>query len=230
MAAKVIVLTEGRADDAFLKYLLAHREIEGLEIRECHDKTESQQKETYGYRHFANRLRNLRVGTELDVRQYKSILIVADNDEKPADRFTEIANQIRDAEEYTIPTKPREPSPSGKLPPISVLLLPWDNIPGCLETLLLESAIDHVPDFAECVETFLGCVKATTKDGWKQNNISKLRLRSLLGASCKDNPGIGINLAWSDDNTKHAKDKKLIPLGHACFNRIAEYLRSLAAT
>jgi hypothetical protein len=64
----------------------------------------------------------------------KAIIIVADNDGNPAEAFKNIQKQIGEAG-FTVPTKPRELVQTAGLSPLSVLMIPWDNEAGCLETL-----------------------------------------------------------------------------------------------
>jgi hypothetical protein len=215
MPDKVIILTEGRADDVFIATLIGNRNIQNLEV------IPPQHPEIHGYQNFELRLRNLRAGSRYDLTQYKAILIVADNDEHPQPRFNEITSQITAAGGYGVPTRPRELAESAGYPPIAVLMLPWDDTPGALETVLLEAGRSNLPHIAQCVDTFLACIDVNS---WDMIKRLKLELRCLVSAACKNDPTLGVPHIWSSKNTS---DGEKVPLGHSSFNQIAEYLRSL---
>jgi hypothetical protein len=150
--------------------------------------------------------------------QRKAVIVVADNDSNPAESFDLVQKQIRDAEKWGVPTKPREGVKLDELPPVSVLMLPWDDVPGSIDTICFAAAARKRPEVAACVEAFVRCVKA---EGWDVHNASKLRLRCLLSAACKDNPNTGLPRAWS---TEKGRPGDLVPLDDECFNEIATFL------
>jgi hypothetical protein len=105
-----------------------------------------------------------------------------------------------------------------EMPPIHVLMLPWDNDHGCLETLCLIAAEKENPKEIACVNEFVACVKANELS---VPMLAKLRMRCYISAVCKTDPNTGLRFAWSRPQT-------LIPIDDPCFNNLADYLRSVA--
>ncbi|HTX21214.1 MAG TPA: DUF3226 domain-containing protein [Candidatus Aquilonibacter sp.] len=71
--------------------------------------------------------------------QRKAIIVVADNDGDPKGAFKNVQDQIQTAG-FAVPKKPREIVTTPNLPFLCVLMIPWDNDSGCLESLCLEAA------------------------------------------------------------------------------------------
>ena len=82
-----------------------------------------------------------------------NILIVADNDDDPAKRFRNVCRQIDNVYPGTAPDAPLKKSK--KTPYCTVLMLPWKDEPGTLESILQDAAkAPHKGDAAK-VDSFL---------------------------------------------------------------------------
>jgi hypothetical protein len=152
-------------------------------------------------------------------KTHKAIIIVADNDGNPAEAFKCIQKQIGEAG-FTIPKNPREIVETPDLPPLSVLMIPWDNDSGCLETLCMCAANSEYKHQLEVCADAL--VKCAGKD-WDIAKQAKLRMRGFLSAVCKSDPNTGLRYAWN------RTEKPFQLKGVAAFNQIADYFRNLAA-
>jgi hypothetical protein len=207
-----IILGEGQPDETFFDKLIKARNLGAFDFRP------PARGASYGNTGFQKRLEGL--STETGIEQCKAVIIVADNDSDPDESFQAVVRQLQAVGNWGVPSRPRESVKAGNLPPLSVLMLPWDGVRGSLDTLCFTAAATKRPPIATCVEAFVKCVKA---DGWNIEKLSKLRLRCLLSAACKDNPNTGLLYAWSKDK---GRPGDLIPLEDKCFNEIADFLAS----
>ena len=107
----------------------------------------------------------------------------------------------------------------GAMPAIVVIMLPWRNVLGALDTLCLVTANNRRPAIAACVNEFAVC---STCDGWPDTKAAKMKLRSLLAAAHYDDPYIPPAYVGSERTD-------LVPLDDSIFNQIEEYLRSFPA-
>jgi hypothetical protein len=208
-----LILSEGDGDYAFFKNLIEVRKIPNMEPRRRTGKLS-------GNTVFKQWLEALRPETGAD--QYSGILIVADNDGNPAKAFKEVRRQIQQAGEYGIPTAPAlvAPAQNGR-PAVAVLMLPWTDQEGCLETLCLRAALQRRPRIARCIAAYLRCIGIAR---WTVSNLDKFSMRCLLSAACKRNPNTGLQYAWSAEK---GRPKDLIPLRYRCFKQVADFLASL---
>ena len=151
----------------------------------------------------------------------EAILIVADNDANPKDAFSGVVEKINATAEIIGPPKRRYIAPdaplkkAGSNPAIVVMMLPWTNCNGALDTLCYASAARKRPDIGMCVESFAKCAKS---DIWAITKMSKMKLRSLLSAAHHVDPYIAPAWVWSDGTD-------LIPLDDVAFNDIDKFLR-----
>jgi hypothetical protein len=202
-----VILCEGEEDVSFLKELISKRHIGEFEF--------FPNKGCGGVTKIGDTLRAFRQSRDSGKR--KAILIVGDNDGRPGDSFAFIQAQIKSAD-YAIPAAPRQQVQQDNLPPLSVLMIPWDDEVGCLETVCLSSASKINPRNLECVEGLVACIGAGDWDVPKQ---AKLRMRCYLSSACKSDPNTGLKYAWSRPET-------LISVDDPCFNNIADYLASVS--
>ncbi len=214
MATRPIALGEGPADETFLLKLIEARKLPSFETRSLRQGVDA-----HGKNGFEERLRGLKL--EPGIAERTAILILADNDTDPERAFVDVQNQIGNAGGYAVPVKPREIAASAdELPAVAVLMVPWDDEPGCLETICFQASTSEWPTEAKCVDQLVNCVKA---ESWPIDNLSKLRMRALMSSICKNNPNTGLQYAWS---SQKGRPTNLIPLHHKCFNRIADYLNT----
>jgi hypothetical protein len=210
-----LIVSEGPADDAFLRKLMAVRGITEFGFRP------RAKNEPDGNGAFKFRLSGLVTQRRNINEKHNAIIIVADNDNNPAQAFKDVCDQIKGAGEFGVPKLPREIAKSNDLPPVSVLMLPWDTEPGCLDSICLSAALRQRPDIKSCLDNFAHCTGAKIDD-WGIAHFSKMQLRCLFSAVSKDDPNIPLGHAW----TSKGLALNLVPLEDAVFTPIAEYLRS----
>lgn len=209
MPALPIILFEGVEDKSFLNELLVV-----IGVRE---KFDFQKGDGGGKDGFEQLLKGL------VTVNHKAIIIVADNDGDPDVAFKNIQKQIA-AAGFTVPNKPRETAVTEGLSPASVLMIPWDNDPGCLETLCLSAANQKYKTQLDCADGLVHCAGA---DEWDIAKKSKLRMRGFLSAVCKSDPNTGLRYAWGTENSRPGD---IFPLKDvAAYNLIADYFRNHAA-
>lgn len=222
----IVILTEGEADDAFIKKLIENNglDIGNFIIREVHGDG--------GCTKFWNRIRSIRTASEPTVlRNCDAIVIIADNDDSPAEQFAIIRNQIEISNQgavaddlFGIPQNPLVAArQSLSLPPVYILMLPWGNEAGCLETICL-SAIN--PDYAHhvtCVDDIFRCVGA---GAWSATMQAKFRVQCLLSSICTGDPYTHLKFAWKVDADKGRPGNIFLTNNLAC-QRIADFLRAL---
>ena len=97
-------------------------------------------------------------------------------------------------------------------PAVTVLILPGDNRPGMLETLLCQSFVD-TPEEA-CINTFFDCVKAIP--AVSINNPDKARAYAYL--TTKPNPHHSVGMAAKQSHWD---------LNHHVFNHVRQFLMAL---
>lgn len=210
LSLPLLILCEGRSDEAFFRALIRHRGLPEFGIRNGMD---SGPNSGGGISQFGPLLKAMRTWNTFDI--VTDILIVADNDLDPDENFNRVRTQIEAAGHYAIPSAPLIKE-SGT-PTIQVMMIPGTKKQGNLESLCIEAAIDAHPDIARCVDQFTSCVHA---DRWKEITFrEEMRLRSLLAAAHRTNPSIGLGRVWIEE-------PKLIPLNHSCFDWIATVLSS----
>jgi hypothetical protein len=208
MPDPALILYEGQEDKSCLKALLEARGI--MQAFTFHH-------ECGGNTGFKKQLDGLIAGTGLEKR--KAIIVIGDNDGNYTTSFNAIKSQIRDAG-FNTPSNPRELVSTNGLPPISVLMIPWDNDPGCLETLFLSAINNQYARQLACADGLIDCVHA---DSWDIAKRSKLRMRGFLSAVCTADPNTGLRYAFSPHR---GTPLDIFDLNHSSFNNIVTYLQT----
>lgn len=210
------LLCEGPSDVAFFERLMADR---GLPT-DPWDITSPRGKLS-GVSAFTAHIQGL--FTSGDIGNIERLLIVADNDTNPSGNFTGVRRQVREGG-VPVPNKPletaRDESPTRLS--VAILMLPWAGEQGCLETLLLEAAMDSNPNLNACISAFLGCCSGNDISTWSISRESKSRIHALIAAVCKE-PACALQYVW-------AKDGNPIPIRSTRFDRIARFVADFAAT
>jgi hypothetical protein len=201
-----MVTGEGPADQEFFRQLCINRGIQGYQFESFDG---------------LGKLDDWLVGlaNSSDISKLKLLFVVADSDESPGNRFLEIRKALKKAKlpqpnnAFELATPPNQPA-------VMVILLPFTPPgtanKGCIETLLLQSALSHLAQFADCVTQYCACVKSET---WKlTSHVDKLRMRVLLAGASEDDPNLGLQYALNPA-------RNLIPMGNACFDALAALLR-----
>jgi hypothetical protein len=202
---------EGLGDAAFLKHLLVDRNIDGFDVDDAG-----------GTGKFPAYLKALpgRSG----FRNLRGILVAADCDDTPDASFTEVRRALKKA---GLPF-PENHLGSGKGQGhsdliSSIVMLPFTTTGptrGCLESLLLQSALERHATLATCIEPLCECVNVAS---WsKTSSRDKFRLRALIAAAYPDDPNYGLQYALKPD-------LGLIPLNHRCFDLVATAISNFKA-
>jgi hypothetical protein len=109
---------------------------------------------------------------------------------------------------------------AGASPVVVVLMIPWTDEKGSLDTLCLTAASNKRQDIAKCVEKFAKCINA--EGNWPITKLGKMKLRSLISAAYINNPYEPPTYVWHDQTD-------LVPLSDPIFNRIEAFLRGFPA-
>lgn len=204
-----LILCEGEGDASFLNHLIKERNLPGFDIFF----PSNPYTETGGVNGFKEMLESFSLFHGF--RTLKGMLVISDNDDNPANAFRSVSEQISSAEGYKAPGQPLEVIRTDSVPPIVVVMLPWKDQPGNLETLCLVSSYDSYPPIRGCLDEYVTC---TGVDKWGLTKQSKMKMRCMLSSTCKSDPNTSLVYAWS-------RSENLIPLNHRCFDQIADFLR-----
>lgn len=207
-----VILCEGFGDASFLKHLVEARNLPRFWITYP---TQDDPNQPGGRDGFRDRLKALRL-----VRGFANvtdILVISDNDDSPAKSFQKVIELVESAG-YTAPTTLR--TAAGFNPRITVFMLPTDNVRGQLETLCLQSCCDRWPGITNCLDAFIACNPHLA--GWEQGKRERMKMRTMISSICSSDPYTSLPHAWS-------RTDDIIPLGHNCFDDLADFLRAFGA-
>lgn len=204
-----LIIGEGKGDAAFFRHLCEERGIADFQIEEAG-----------GTGKLEEYLKGLSSRTNFE--QLKAILLVGDNDDKPADSFNRMRVYLKRA---GLPV-PNEPLKVARNHPhvlaLVVMMVPYTvaggPTRGSLETLLLPAIDQHKPQVKACVDAYFTCLAGN----WTKNQEDKFRVRCSIAAMWPDDPNFGLQFALDP-----ARD--MIPLSHNRFDEIASFLLGFAA-
>lgn len=181
-----MIIGEGTADSEFLKALIAERSLTGLQVaRAAQDKT-----------HFGRRLEAIKLVEGFG--QVETIVLVRDSNGDADAAFRETVAQIRkDTTDYASPAAPLKPSAKGaKAPRIVVLLIPWSDREGALESLLLEAIEPHHEEIAKRMADTLAV--SPTRD-CNVSKRAKSRMSCIVAAVCIEDPSCAVSWLWKEE-------------------------------
>jgi hypothetical protein len=213
-----VIVCEGEGDRAFFSHLIQERGLPEFDIFHPAQE-EGVAGGVTGYKDFL-----VALSVPLTLRQTSGVLIVADNDVEPNASFGFVQQQIRDAaaiveidsgSTFGVPVAPMQVARGHGLPPIVVMMFPWTDDPGNLETICLDAVYAVRPDLRECIDSY--CLCSHTSE-WDISKQSKMRLECLIASLCRSKPSTALRYAWS-------RPESIIPLGQASFDRVADVLR-----
>ena len=139
----------------------------------------------------------------------QSVGIVPDAETSAQAAFQSVQSSLRNAG-LAAPSRPEDRTSSG--PAVTVLILPGDNSPGMLETLLCQS-FTGTPEEA-CINAFFDCVQAIP--AVSISNPDKARAYAYL--TTKSNPHHSVGMAAKQSHWD---------LNHHVFNQVRQFLRAL---
>ena len=98
-------------------------------------------------------------------------------------------------------------------------MLPDTNVPGNLDTFLLQAALDGQHRLHHCFEDFWRCIEA---DELPLGSASKVKLTTVVAASCPENPSCSLVWVWSQRGNP-------IALSHTCFDSLEMFFKRFVA-
>jgi hypothetical protein len=218
----IMLLCEGQSDEAFFEELIKVRGLNGCGLFVLNFPTDQA-----GVSGFGTRL--IALSTTSDVDKCRLVVVVADNDDNPTAKFRDVQAEIGKAKYFGIPPNPRAKAspvshpPSRTIPDIVVLMLPWNDEPGCLESMCFEVGCQVKPELVDCINSFAKCVKV---EDWPIAMLSKLKARCMLAPLTRDNPDVSFKWSWSKSK---GPSPCPWPVDNKRFDKIAEYLKQLSS-
>jgi hypothetical protein len=203
-----LLICEGPEDGFFFHRLIQARGLPKFHIRV-----------SGGNSQFSQAINKFKIENTKAFRALRDIVIVADNDEGPDDRFKNVCMHIeRIFGRGTAPNNPQERTITN--PRVSVLMVPWTNTRGHLERLCCDSARDADKTAGKDVDDFMAVCRA---ERWTDSRFGKAWLRTNLAIRCERDPFIPLGVVFEEVRNHH-----LIPVEHASFKQIANFLSSFA--
>jgi hypothetical protein len=197
-----LAVCEGHGDARFICALIRHKQIPGCAVG-CPSKT--------GWPNIPEYLKGIKA-IDLIRPVLHGLIVIADSDEEPDQQFQLMRTALDDAE-FPVPTEPF--SIEGDPLRTAVFIMPRQGQKGTLEHVLLEATFEANAQLKECVDTFLHC---TGNDGERTaNQLAKMRMSSLIGAFCAENPWSSLAFIWSEKGNP-------VPITSTKFNHISDFL------
>jgi hypothetical protein len=204
-----LLICEGYEDHAFFHRLIEVRGLPRFHIRP-----------SGGNSQFAQAIAKFRLEQPNAYNGLRHIVIAADNDEDPTEKFTNVCNHIEHV--FGAGTAPNQPQQAaGTRPPVTVLMIPWTGENGHLEYLCCDSAEDADATIGSRVNDFIALCGGD--DDWTVSRYGKAWLRSNLAVRCERDPFVALGSAFNNQRFQN-----LIPVNHASFDRIADFLAGFA--
>lgn len=208
IATPWLVLCEGAGDRWFIDRLIKSRGI-------APGKFTVRYPNKGGRGDFGNYLAALQLDASFR-SNVKAILVVADNDDSPEDSFKLIRTQLEKVKFLAAPKQDRQVASTHGLLHACIAMIPFNNA-GNLETLCLKAAYEKWG-----LEGALNqYVEATPAKGWGVTAQSKMRIQSLLAATCQVKPDVNLAQHGQLDEMYH------IPVNHQSFDELAKFLVEL---
>ena len=143
------------------------------------------------------------------------LVVVADGDENPAQRFSEIQSFLATAQ-FAVPATPFVVSDGS--PVVGVYLMPGPGRIGALETLLTEAMLDNDPLIGHCLSEFRTC--ANTPGPWSAARIGKMQVNAAIAMWCRDDPACSVTWIWR-------KQPGLIPADSLRFQDFCDFVNAV---
>ncbi|MEI6135609.1 MAG: DUF3226 domain-containing protein [Desulfomonile sp.] len=207
-----VLLCEGESDKRFFDRLIQARNIDPLFYVQFPDQGE---RVTGGRNKFGRWLEINRSVSESFRANVKAILIVSDKDDDEAISFNAVKREIEKAPGFPVPPLERTVATSDGFPAMVILMIPMEGL-GNLETLCLDAAHDKW----NLRDELNNLVDASPAAEWGLSKQCKMKLQTILAATCKARPDTSFAQHWCQ-NAKYR-----VPLDHRCFDSIADFLRN----
>ena len=197
LKSKIQLLVEGNDPRNFFEAFVRHLSIDNVQIQNFGGITQ--------LRDFLDGL----VGATGFREIVKSLAIVRDAETSAAGAFQSVQASLKNA---ALPVPNRPETRTGTSPAVAVLILPGNNQPGMLETMLCES-FANTPE-NDCIDAFFDCVDALPNASIKRPE--KARARAYL--TTKPDPHLSVGVAAKRDYWD---------LDHRVFDRVRDFLNTL---
>lgn len=218
LTQKHLLLCEGAHDWQFFEALIRDRNLPPFEVTSCGNVAAGPSQKRDGIEWLTKALDALPALPTFP--RPEAILVVADNDSDPKAAFKKVQDliaatgEIAPGRRYAVP--PVELTREGSNPVMVIMMLPWTNISGALDSLLYISAARKRPTVANCVDEFAKCTKA---DVWPITKTAKMKLRSLISAAYHQDSYLQPAWVWREKTD-------LVPIGDPVFDQIEAFLRN----
>jgi uncharacterized protein DUF3226 len=217
------IVCEGYADKQFFRHLIERRGLPAFDIPFPQEGPDEQLEVLAGRQNFGKMLAALRSNFVLKGLP-KGILLVADSSNDPTATFQELRGYIEEAQHYGVPDQPLQVARAAVLgglpiaPDIIVLLIPWIDQPGSLESVcLIHLAVKHAA-IATHVEAFCA---ATEMNEWPIEKRDKAKVQCFIAATNQDDPNKSLRYAFSGV-------EPIVSVSNGCFGQIAGVLQNFA--
>lgn len=214
-----LLLCEGIEDEAFLRALIADRNLGAFDVRPVINLCGIGGKDAF-FKALVN------AATITGFKNIKKIGIIADADDHYNDSFKMICRQINNSNtdpnvngRFQVPTDSY--LLSGGYPRIMIILFPARKRRGALETLLWD-AIRNTQMYAANLNCVGRAVDCANIQGWPRAKLDKSRVRMSLALSFKKSPTVNISRIW-------AQYPEAIPIDSEEFDEIANVISSINA-
>lgn len=157
----------------------------------------------------------------------KRIGLLADNDHNPQemmnyirDMFAAANNNVDVNGRYSTPLQPLVKATNNPISSVFIPL-PFANVAGCLETLLLRVLGNLYGPKLACVEQAIVCSNiSSAPENWTNTKIDEAKVRSVVSIVNQRNPGVHLSKVWKEN-------PNLIPVAHAEFNDLSANLNAI---
>jgi hypothetical protein len=200
-----LLICEGVEDHVFFHKLIEARTLQRFHIQSAGGNTL-----------FANAISQFEIEHTRVFNALIDVLVVADNDDAPKERFDNACAEIEKA--FGTKAVPKAPQVASKSKPrCTVLMVPWTDVKGNLESMCVDAAKEADKTIGGHVQTFLAMVKA---EAWPSpSRYGKAWLRSNLAVRCEVDPFVPLGKVF-----REKRHEALIPVTDKSFNQIATFL------
>ena len=203
-----LIACEGHSDLRLIDELLQHRNISNCSVG-CPSRDFAPDLSSY--------LKALKGIIDIQGLSLRGVLIVVDADDSRTEAFADACSALTSSD-FIAPSRPF--SIEGTALKTAVYVMPGEGRDGTLEHLLLEATYQQRPDLERCVDEFITCVGSSLgpeSPPYTGNQHAKMRLSSLVGASCRHNPWASAAMIWNEDDNP-------VPIDGPSFDHLASFL------
>jgi len=203
-----LIVCEGYGDLRLIDELLQHHRIANCNVA-CPSRD-------FGH-DLGGFVKAVRALLDIKGKALQGILVVIDADTSGADAFTAACSALAGGG-FPVPPKPF--IVEDLKPRVAVYVMPGKGQDGTLEHLLVEAAYKKNPKAKKCIDEFLACIGNPGKV--TPNQDAKMRMSSLVAATCTENPWSSPALIWKDKGNP-------VPIDSASFDPLVELLKRFSA-